>query len=56
MNQNVLTSNIPWWGGKTRICDPNFTFPLGRKVPAPLACARLSDSIVGTYLQQAKRK
>ena len=32
-----------------------FRSVLARKVPATLACARLSDSIVGTYLQQAKR-
>ena len=29
---------------------------LARKAPATLACARLSDSMVGTYLQRAKQK
>ena len=33
-----------------------FRWVLARKVPATLACARLSDSMVGTYLQRAKRK
>ena len=33
-----------------------FRSVLAGKVPATLACARLSDSIVGTYLQRAKRK
>ena len=29
---------------------------LARKAPPTLACARLSDSMVGTYLQRAKQK
>ena len=32
-----------------------FRSVLARKVPATLACARLSDSMVGTYLQRAKQ-
>ena len=56
MNQNVLTSNGSWRGGQTQICYPTFRSVLARKVPATLACARLSDSMVGTYLPRAKRK
>lgn len=33
-----------------------FRSVLARKAPATLDCARLQDSMVGTYLQRAKRK
>ena len=56
MNQNVLASKVPWRGGRPEYVIQIFRSVLARKVPATLAFARLSDSIVGTYLQRAKRK